>query len=275
MSGGAAVIVAPGGYLRALEGRRRRRGFLFWMVALGLLVAACGDPSVAGGAPAENVTTVARGPVHVSTTSATGPSTEFVGGGSQDDVTVTTQTDDVMCSSSPNCGPLGFGEGVNYLSPEGLSRVEIVEALGGRLQEGLPPIYPPFYVAECWDVYQGVYVLYVTDPSGVDLELLEPHLHGAPLRLVTSAYSRDQLNAWWDQILVGITRDALVVDANNTLIDPGFPESGAFCSQTGYYFDIVLYPESHDADLTQIFAGITSDLIRLTISKLPPGPMFP
>jgi len=231
-----------------------------------LLVAGCSGPQVGGSVaidPAEALDMITDG-TEIARTSWEGiPPND----GSSSEGTKGEEGDPVGAVA-------GLPEGVRYVMPAGLNRVDVIEALGGRLQEDRPPVYPPFYVGECWDVYQGVYVLYVTDTEAVDPAGLEPYLHGAPLRLIVSGYPIGALEIWWNQIFDGLKRDAIKADASMTPVDPGFPDSGQFCSLTGYYFDIALFPESHDADLTDLLSGIPAELIRLTYYDVDP-PLFP
>jgi len=145
--------------------------------------------------------------------------------------------------------------------PYGLSVPAIIDALGGRERpEPYPPVYPPFYVDFCWDAAVGTAVLYVTDPSLVDVEALEPYLGGAPLTLVWSKYSRDQFLEWESLAQRRMQTQRIYGAFNFRVVAHIWEGSGRSCSETPYLL-FEVYPDSHDADLTRITAGIPPEVV--------------
>lgn len=107
---------------------------------------------------------------------------------------------------------------------------------------------------------RGVAVLYVTDPSAVEVAELKPHLGGAPLLLVTSAFTREELYDW-ESVIQDRARSRSLHGAFNVgFVTVDWEESGAFCSDAPYLL-IELYPDSHDADLATLLAGIPPELV--------------
>lgn len=163
-------------------------------------------------------------------------------------------------SAEPTSSPdPGTDRGGWHPLPDGLSVPGIIETLGGRERpEPYPPVYPPFYVDFCWDAALGTAVLYVTDPSVVDVESLEPHLDGAPLTLALSRYSRDQLLEWESLVQRRMQTQRIFGAFNFRVVAPSWEPFG--CSEAPYLL-FELYPDSHDVDLTEVLDGVPPEVV--------------
>ncbi len=221
--------------------RPRNRAVLAAGAALAALALACSD---AGAPPAESPPATTAPPVTFAAdplppSTAPAPST--------------------VATTAPMTAP--EAERVPAPPPPGLDPVGMVEALGGRLEEGSPPRYPPEYVDGCWDGLTEAYYLYVVDGAAADAAALDPHRGDARLETVAVEHSRDRFLQWEEQAREALRRFMITASANLSVVSPEWPSGDRFCSPEGPYLRVEVHDETQDEVVADALAALPPELV--------------